>query len=1016
MATLMSTSGTAGSADGLSRTHGVDSAPLVQSSTTPPLTLGGQAPHPLAPRVLPHTNDDPMGVDRAAQHDVVGKYDASSAIVSHADDYMPNIGCAAHVISGMPAGTLTHGQGCDTSFMFSSMLTMRTVIHGMTRQACATTLYRIGARAKQKTSLIPDCVSPAVCIRCEPTPAYTALLDPYVNRKILVSSHELSTAAIVERLAKAISKFSIWGVLTLKDLCASESANIRILSGRTQSAILPTELFIPSELWHADRQAMAVIMYAASAAGTMVVLDNLPVEKNGRPEVPYMVDGKLAIACYKALVYLGQLADICNQGSLWAYAFTRGIHACATVISHTDEGGYVRYILRRGAFEKPCGVLPKLNPTSWSGIPLNIGNSLAAIQNVVMSCLLSTAAGVALADPTVTIGEQIMPEVLTVEQNQPLLDFTCTETSVDDDEVQLRAAQVVAENCERFSRNYIYVLTKLFGYGYVNYEAAYHLVAAFSWYTVEKHSYRDTANGVTRDKYLVDRHLLRTGHYWFWIEPTSILSTSFSEMPAAAIMSGPRVLPFKSQSYPALPKAVKYVQALGATGAVLDFSSARRCPAIDFLRESPKDGLAYMRVAGLNPGCVACSGVDDSKDKLALNTLLAQRPSLAKLCWKRSDARVNAPAELLVLGTHTAITLIHNTCVTEAGGVRPTPLPMPDELSSWTITYSTTAPTYVGVFANASIPPRVRQMRGKAAAAFAAAAQSYEHGPVSAWDWFSPMDVTLLTSYQTNVDVAQNIVTNSTTAELSVGATTAAVLDAYLDDVEDIAETIPGDIEADTPAAGENVKLAPAEHKDKVESERKHAQPLPVGDLILDWLPDQLHEVDLNGWERFKPVELSDGDFKARCWLALDEIHGKNARHVHALMPYDGPDPELYVARSISTQRMIVGTLSEGIRTDAHGGETAAYKITDATGLWYWVDWTQPVKKVICSELFNELRNMDADALSEHGCVCISGKLPTLDGRMVDKVIMDGQLGSADLGRLAQPARTYEPKDFDPTL
>lgn len=653
-------------------------------------------------------------------------------IVLEGEQADAHAGRAVGVVTGCDGTALPSPDGEKRAFRFAVQLTLQTTIRSRVRTASTTSLYFVESRGKCQSIRNPT--GRMTTVNIAPSAAYSTLLGSRTWPGVTVQQETFDTCAIVERLAQVVGKFCLWGTAAVSDLSTGTTLNARMLVPKVTTAIRDGEVFMTSELWGSDTTMAAAIAYAATGAGSTIVFENMQVDDKGRITVPKMSDHALAAACYRALRYLGHQAELAGTGSAYAYALTRGLHQTATVVAHTDEGGYVREVLRRGRFCTPTAVMIRLDETSWTGLPVLRSASAAAFQNTIFSLLLSTAAAVAVADPTVTIGDERYPQVLTVDQNTPLTLLVGRDESVPDSEVQVEAAQHVAEMCGDFATLYIYALTKLLGFSRVAYEPRDHLMAAFSWYEPTD---VPQADGTVQK--FVSRHLLRTGHYWYWIEPTGVLGYKYGELPAAGIMSGPRALPGGVEEYPALTGLLRTSSQLGATGIWATFLSARRNPAIDWLRENPQDGLAYLRVANANPDGLACLGVDCNEGRSALVKLLATAPSIASLCWVRGDARINAPAECMAVQHKLALVVVHDILAAGAGRARLTPMPEHSELEAWSITYKPTAAQAMGVVPRQTKPAIVRQMRAKAISAFRAAANAMNRCAVDPFDWMGDM-------------------------------------------------------------------------------------------------------------------------------------------------------------------------------------------------------------------------------------------------------------------------------------
>lgn len=970
MATCMSTPGEARLSVEASHSAGVPSG-------NPAVPIGHQ-----------HPATDPgggSGVGRSPPTEPGGGHVAFAVVQ---DSTHGNVGSAAHVLCGMNGRAITDVAAASGSYVFSSQLMMSTTIHGCPRTTTATTLYRVRPRASGPGTLVPNPPTATVSVPIDPNQQFFTTLATYNTAKCIVPQVAFDFAAIVERLASVTMKFALWGSCTIADLCASKDMRLRMLDKTGITMVHEHEVYLPPHIWWGRKEEATVIAYAACGAGSAVVIDHTAVDDCGRPQIANLVDGQLALACYDALVLLGQLHDYAGVGSIWAYAFTRGIHKSATVVAHTDEGGYVRDVLRRGAFPPPRGTLIQHPLTSWSGLPLAIGVAFHVLQDVMMSCALSTAAAVALADPTVTIGADTFPQVLCIDTPQFGLTLAARPT-IPDTDVQPAAARLVAEHCGKFCDNYCYMLTKLFGFGVTDKTPALHLRAMFNTYKV---SPVHTTSGTIQ---YVSRHLIRTGHYWYWIEPTSILTEPFSEMPAAAILSGPRVLPGKTATYQAWPGVHSCVPAVGASGVLTDFRAARRYPALDYLRECKDDGLAYIRLANVDPNVIACSGIDDSTPG-ALHATLQERPTIASLLWKRGDARVNAPAEFLVLDGTTAFLFIHDLCVTRAGYTEETSLPWQHEIADWTISYTTTTPKYVGVLNDVAQPKFVRQQRGAASHAFNVAMRRLGGRPLSKLDWIGPSDGTYMLSMLVNEQVRAAAATSEVTEPVSVGEVTAAIGARVIADTKYLAEPAPGSVRYDNgPTAGTRLKSV------------SHTDPKPPRGTML---PSELQTIEgidspghallttaLPGYTTFTPHSVVADDKRYTFYAAQQTS------------PDGGAVPSLYIIEPPATSPLIIGTaahtgsllIGEPIYTQLADGSQQLSKIKTDHGNKIKLSWWQGARRLRQDELGAYFSQLTSDQLQERYCVVDDTLLPRVvrDEQVVGMV--DGDLVVTDGSAIA---------------
>ncbi|AIA22671.1 coat protein [Beauveria bassiana victorivirus NZL/1980] len=213
-----------------------------------------------------------------------------------------------------------------------------------------------------------------------------------------------SLAAIVERLGKCIAAQSVYGDVTSTDLRAGRALTVNALStydGPVNS--LANTVFVPRLVNSViTGDVFSVLANAVAGEGSSVATDVIELDATTRqPIIPFVDSDGIFRARVDALRILGANMIACDQGPLFAYALTRGIHRVVSVVAHTDEGGITRDLLRSSAFAAPFGGI-HYGLTPYSGLPAIASNNGCDLASYVDSIALITAGLVSHCDPGIT--------------------------------------------------------------------------------------------------------------------------------------------------------------------------------------------------------------------------------------------------------------------------------------------------------------------------------------------------------------------------------------------------------------------------------------------------------------------------------------------------------------------------------------------------------------------------------------------------------------------------------------
>jgi porphobilinogen deaminase len=100
-----------------------------------------------------------------------------------------------------------------------------------------------------------------------------------------------------------------------------------------------------------DEACFCALVAAANSVGSRVVTDVLALSNdNNSPTIVRYENAQLAQGCMAGIRMIMSMMDISCAGAIGAYAITKGVHSIATVVGHTDEGSWMRTVLRQGKF------------------------------------------------------------------------------------------------------------------------------------------------------------------------------------------------------------------------------------------------------------------------------------------------------------------------------------------------------------------------------------------------------------------------------------------------------------------------------------------------------------------------------------------------------------------------------------------------------------------------------------------------------------------------------------------
>lgn len=165
---------------------------------------------------------------------------------------------------------------------------------------------------------------------------------------------------MIFRLAARLAYFSLHGSLTWGILRDGRAVRIRSFRG-TVCHLSPTRgsvlVSISTELVFCP-EAFPALGHAICGADGTVITENVQINPiTNVPLIHTTTDIYLAWCCLVALRMVFYTYNVSDQGSVAALPFTAGFHSVLTIVGHTDEGGYLRVVLRESSFAKPFGLI-----------------------------------------------------------------------------------------------------------------------------------------------------------------------------------------------------------------------------------------------------------------------------------------------------------------------------------------------------------------------------------------------------------------------------------------------------------------------------------------------------------------------------------------------------------------------------------------------------------------------------------------------------------------------------------
>ncbi|BCH36650.1 coat protein [Aspergillus lentulus totivirus 1] len=519
--------------------------------------------------------------------------------------------------------------------------------HGTPAAKARSIFYEVGRHYGRARDLLAPHPAASIPIDCsvDINPSEASSFEGLARRYSNFSPQwlKMDLCGMVERLAKGVTAYSIFGGIDTGTLRGGQPVRVVALGtlDSPQTASI-NSVFIPRTVdTVGNDHVFAVLVSAANGEGAAVTTDVVRLDANtNQPIVPAVAGAAFATACVEALRVLGANMEASGAGDLFAYALTRGVHAGVSVVSHTDEGGFMRNLLRHDRFRTPYGGVNQ-GLRHYPALPALASTAASSIAAWVDAIALKTAAAVGHCDPLVPGEGGWYPTVFTSRDGELLPPGSDEEEPTDADARAI--GRQIAADLGRFAPLYIRALTRLFG-------------MATNSGVAESHFCTVGARALDQEGAAVDRHLRhKTVAPYFWIEPTSLIESDAFGTLAESEGYGAKVTPGGQASYPCFERFKLLATGSSASYATVAFKmrTARTSAIVSAFAAAPAP-LADVRLYQFDTASIALPG-DQGPTAGTVAAKHAAADPVSSYLWTRGQSCFPAPAEFLnIQGTYGA--------------------------------------------------------------------------------------------------------------------------------------------------------------------------------------------------------------------------------------------------------------------------------------------------------------------------------------------------------------------------
>lgn len=521
---------------------------------------------------------------------------------------------------------------------------------------------------------------------------------------------KLALGGLIERLAAGMAHYAAHGELLYDQLSGGADEDIvAVATADRPIAAVSGGVFVSVE---ADNDlsgaTLSALIAASNGEGSTLFTDHVVIDPSDNSIMAPRVDGAdLAMGCWHALNYIARDYLSSGAGECFSYAFTRGVHKVMTVVAHSDEGGYVRDVLRVGRFEVPHGII-SLRGDPFNGVPQPSGR-LISFRKIMDGIALATAGLVAVSDPLTLLDGKAFSTIFTSTTGTPHEDAGIGVKGTTADSKELTGK--IAMDCDVFSKNYVAALGRLFGTTGSGDSAVANGGVAASRHLMT--CFRSIANSD-------NRHMkFKSVAPWFWIEPTGVVYEDKSCTAAGSEGLAHLATPDVDGTMPLFRDVVIHSEQPGATAIYVDWRCARRHGAVVHAMLHEEDGLANIQVMHASTVSWAHIGGSDKP----MRDRLVDGDRLDKYLWGRGHSSIPAPSEAIYTGESVGMVVYHSVVRDDMYSNNQLHAPTAAEIKSGTVTINVSKLASLGIGKLANNPKVVLKQRSLAAEALERARQ-----------------------------------------------------------------------------------------------------------------------------------------------------------------------------------------------------------------------------------------------------------------------------------------------------
>lgn len=455
---------------------------------------------------------------------------------------------------------------------------------------------------------------------------------------------QVDLCSIIETLAESLCLYAQRGVLTRAIMLRGRKEAVQ--TTRQLDGFMPAvhSVYVPhNSVMFACPAAFSALVYAVSGLGQSVLTDHVLVDGATNAPILGIFNGHgLAHGCLVALRMLFYMYDLSGYGGVAALAFTRGIHKQATVVAATDEGGYMRDVLRSCTYTIPVGGIFVDDFKSYVFFPDVLEGDVAGFQALIDGALLKTAGAVALADPLIELEGRHYPSIFSVGargQDGARVEMTEDECAKNSREIRRQ----ITNRAGKFSKLYVELLGSIVvgdsGGGEIGQRAMLEMFSQVSQCRVNSH----TVGPVVAP--------------FFWVEPTSLFK-HMDKTKATAESFGVLVGVNEHITRNAFPGADLLVPGGEWKGMAYEHRCTRAVPGLVHFYKRGADGLANYVPYQLFPHKVLLPGGGRAGWSGLAGTVkdaMRRGQSISSYSSEHGFCEVPGPAEFIYTGERISV-------------------------------------------------------------------------------------------------------------------------------------------------------------------------------------------------------------------------------------------------------------------------------------------------------------------------------------------------------------------------